>query len=147
MKRVYFRIAAKKARTPAARASPEALAVLAAAYEDADASFPFRINASKAARREMPTRISAAMREKLSSLEADRSELDDDLARQFRTLPGANSIVRALRHAMSSDLLTAEENLKYFHPGDLSIGRDIVDRKAQLVAAVASFLAEHSNEA
>jgi hypothetical protein len=147
VKRIYFRIAAEKAKTPAAHGALQALAELAAAYEDADASFPLRINASKAARGEKPTDISPSMREKLSSLEADRTALDDDLARQFSALPDSESIVRALHHAMSSELPTAEKNLKYFHPSDLPIGKDIVERKSQLVAAMASFLANHSNEA
>jgi hypothetical protein len=146
VKRIYFRIAADKAKTPSARAALEALAELAASYEEADDSFPERINASKAARGERPTKISPHMREHLSSLEDDRKALDDDLARQFRALSSASSVVRALHCAMSDDLPRAEKNLKHFHPADLLIGKDLVERKSQLVNGMAAFLSEHADE-
>ena len=146
MKRIYFRIAAEKAKTPSARAALEALAELAASYEEADDSFPERINASKAARGERPTKVSQSMREHLSSLEDDRRMIDDDLARQFRVLPSASSVVRALHYAMSDDLPRAEKDLKQFHPDNFLLGKDMVERKSQLVNGMAAIVAEHAGE-
>jgi hypothetical protein len=145
VKRIYFLIAANKAKTPNERAALEALAELAGSYEKADDSFPIRINASKAARGEKPTKVSSSMRVHLSALEDDRRTTDDDLARQFRALPNATSVVRSLHYAMSDDLPRAEKMLKHFHPGDLLIGKDMVERKSQLVVGMAAFLAECAN--
>ena len=140
MKAIFIDIAVEKTASLEQRAALQALRAIVADYEAADASFSERINASKARRGEAPIKHSPDRQTYLAALEQDRMALGEDMARQFRALPSAQSILRALHSGIRYQLPITRTQHKFFHPNDLVIGTAMLDNLETPATGMADFL-------
>ena len=139
-----LRIAIGKASAPEeVRALENALAK-ADALARIEAAFEAKINASKAARGEDPTRLSRAKREQLSDFANDQSALQAQQLVEFEALNSAKEIVTALKGGLHSDLQFWSGAAKYTHPGDLPVVEEFVNAKREMLAALNDFLKSRS---
>ena len=139
-----LRIAIGKASAPEeVRALENALAK-ADALARIEAAFEAKINASKAARGEGPTKLSRAKREELSDLAEDQKALLAQQLVEFDALTSANEIVTALKAGLRSDLQFWSGAAKHTHPGDLPVVEEFVNAKREMLAALNDFLKSRS---
>lgn len=136
----FFRIAATKTIDPEALALLARMEHVAQELTDADASFPERINANKAKRGELPTKLRKAKKEQLGELAQDQVDLDAKLCEDFRKMTEPSQVVWAVHYALTQDLPSARKFLKYYHPDDLLLGEEIVGLKSRLLDAATAFL-------
>lgn len=147
MKAIFLDIAIDKAATLEQRASLQALRAVVADYEAAETGFGERINASKAKRGEAPVKLSSSRQRQLAALEQDRIALDADMADQFQALPSAQAILRALHFGISNQLPITRNQLKFFHPDDLTIGTAMLNKLELMAAGMMDFLQQHPGDA
>jgi hypothetical protein len=134
-----LRIAMTKASTleqsralEVALAKAEILARVAAAFEE-------KINASKAARGEDPTRLSRARREQLNGFSKDEAELQAQQLVAFDASTSADEIVTALKAGLRTDVQFWSGAAKHTHPGDWPVVEEFVKAKRELLTSLDAF--------
>jgi hypothetical protein len=139
-----LRIAITKASTP------EEVRVLEIALAKADAlgqiegAFESKINASKAARGEGPTKLPRAKREQLSEFADDQAALQAQQLVAFEAATSAMEIVTALTAGLRSDLKFWSGAAKYTHAADLPVVEEFVNAKRELLTALNDCLKSRS---
>lgn len=147
MKAAFVRIARSKTSDPGALAALADVEAAAQAFEDAEASFPDRINAGKALRGEPPTRLSRGKRAELDELANDQANIDRDLIEQLSGLESARSVIEALHFGLAQDIPRARALLKHYPPADRPLGEDLVLHKERLADAMSAYLREYRDDA
>jgi hypothetical protein len=105
-----------------------------------DNTFIERVNASKGARGEEPTKLRKAKREEVDGYASDAKEAEENLTRDFAMLPGA-SIVWALCYGLDTDIsFWSSQGLKYSHPAERLIIEESLQAKRRLREDFAEFL-------
>ena len=118
---------------PELRAELERLLPLVSELGELDRSFVERINASKAARGEGPTKLRRSQREEVAGYAKDAEEIDDQWLRDFGHLPG-ESIVWALASALKGDVgFWSGAGLKHTHPADRHVVEATLAPKEELL--------------
>ena len=137
-----LRIAMSKASSPEESFALENALAKAEALGRIEAGFEAKINASKAARGEGPTKVSRAKRAQLSELADDETALQAQQMIAFEALTTAGEIVAALKAGLRTDLQFWSGAAKHTHPADLPVVEEFVNAKRELLAALINFL-EH----
>lgn len=135
-------IAIEKAPSSEAKAALIAIESLFLDVVEFEASFKQRIEDSKKARGEGPTKLRKAKREEIAHYEQDAIELERELTDSFRSL-SSTEIVRALHNGLASDLDFWKGALKHFHPVELPLGKEKVDLTEKLFKAMNGYLTEY----
>jgi hypothetical protein len=142
-----LRIAITKASGPEEiRALEDALAK-ADALARIEAALESKINASKAARGEGPTKLQRGKREQLSAFAQDQAELQEQQMVAFEASVSANEIVTALKAGLRADLQFWSGAARYTHPADLPVLEEFVNAKRALLTALTDFLKNGSRTA
>ena len=135
-----LRIAIDKASTPKELRALEIALAKADALGHIEAVFEAKINASKAARGEEPTKLSRAKQEQLRSLADDQAALQAQQLIAFDAATSANEIVSALKAGLRSDVEFWSGAAKYTHAADLHVVEEFVNAKRELLAALNDYL-------
>jgi hypothetical protein len=125
------------AELAAALGKAEALARL-------EATFETDINASKARRGEMPTRLPKSRQSEIDGYSADARVMEAGQLASFETERSARQIVSTLRAALNADLKFWSTATKHTHPGDLQTVQNLVTAKADLRDALGQCLGARS---
>jgi hypothetical protein len=139
-----LRIAIAKASTPEELRALEIALAKADALSQIEAAFEARINASKAARGEGPTKLSRAKRGQLSEFSDDQAVLQAQQLVAFEAATSAIEIITALRAGLRTDLQFWSGAAKYTHAADLPVVEEFVNAKRELLAALDDFLKSRS---
>jgi hypothetical protein len=139
-----LRIAIAKAPAPAELRALETALAKADALSNIEVAFEAKINASKAARGEGPTRLSRAKREQLSDFAVDQAELQAQQLVAFEAATSAMEIITALTAGLRSDLKFWSGAAKYTHAADLPVVEEFVNAKRELLAALDDCLESRS---
>jgi hypothetical protein len=142
-----LRIAIEKASTPEESRALEAALAKANALSDIEAAFETKINASKAARGEGPTKLSRAKREQLSEFADDQAALQVQQRVAFEAATSAMEIVNSLRAGLRSDVEFWSGAAKYTHAADLPVVEEFVNAKRELLTALNACLKSRSPDA
>jgi hypothetical protein len=135
-----WRIAIENTGDAEARKFLEDLAPLFADVIELERTFAARIDASKAARGEPPTKLRKARREELAGYAQDAEDGDARLLRDFAALPGA-AVVYALSAGLETDLaFWGSLGLKHAHPAERPIVEASIAAKRRLRDGLAEFL-------
>ena len=132
-------IAIEKAPSPEARAALQALESQFSEVVVFESSFKQRIEASKIARGEVPTKLRKAKRAEVASYEQDAIEMERALTESFRSLSSAK-IIRLLCSGLSSDLKFWKSALGHFDPAELPIGQEKVVLTEKLLKVMNAYL-------
>ena len=135
-----LRIAMDKAEATEERRALEKALLKAEALARVEAGFETKINASKAARGEGPTKVSRAKREQLNELSNDQKELQAEQMVAFDAAASASEIVTALKAGLRTDVKFWSGAAKYTHPADMPVVEEFVNTKRELLAALDEFL-------
>ena len=136
-----LRIAIENAPTPEAGAALRALEPLFSEVVAFESSFKKRIEASKIARGEEPTRLRKAKRTEVASYEQDAIEAERALTESFKSLSSA-TIIRSICSGLSSDLMFWKSALRHFHQAELPIGQEKVMLTEKLLKVMNAYLVE-----
>ncbi len=139
-----LRVAMDKAEAPDERRALENALGKAEALACVEAGFETRINASKAARGEGPTKLSRAKREQLDELSNDQKELQAEQMTAFDAATSAGEIVAALKAGLRTDVKFWSGAAKYTHPADMPVVAEFVNAKRELLAALDECLKSRS---
>lgn len=131
-----LRVAIAKAATPEQLRGLETALAKAEALGHIDAAFATRINASKAARGEGPTKLSRAKKAQLSECAADEAALKAQQLVEFEAAPSANWIVASLKSGLCSDVKFWSGAAKFTHAADWHVVEEFVNAKRELLAAL-----------
>jgi hypothetical protein len=142
-----LRIAIAKASAPEEIRALEVALAKADALGHIEAAFETKINASKAARDEGPTKLSRAKQEQLSAFADDQAALQAQQQVEFEAATSANEIVAALRAGLRADVQFWSGAAKYTHAADLHVVEEFVNAKRELLTALNDFLKNRSPSA
>jgi hypothetical protein len=135
-----FRIAIENAGDTEARGFLEGLEPLFAEVCELERTFGARIDASKAARGEAPTKLRKARREEIAGYARDAEAGDEQLERDFAALSGA-AIASAFSAALETDLaFWGSHGLKHAHPAERPIVEESIAAKRRLRDGLEEFL-------
>lgn len=129
-------IARSKAESPALESCLESALLFARKLDEVEAAFESRINASKAARGEPPTRLTKAKREQIAEYTAGAHDLFAEQLALYRTSLISREIAAALQAGLSSDLQFWRKSGKHVHPEDLPVVESLVEAKQDLFNAL-----------
>ena len=133
-----IQLAVSKAATDGELAALHPIAAIASELDEQERTFEARINASKAARGEGPTKVSKAKRQEIDQYAADAVEIAAEQLKEFAALDNAWTIIFALHMGLDSDTkFWSKAHLKA-HPSDAAIVQAFADAKIKL--RVISFL-------
>lgn len=133
-------IAFEKTTSPAEREMLGQALSLAHRLDLIEASFEGKINASKAARGEAPTKLSRSERDELQQLYQDEKELELQQLAELQSLSSAAEVVVALHMGLESDLSFWKHTKGHVQGGDVAIIRELVDAKSSLLESLSQFL-------
>ena len=136
------RIALSKACSPGDRADIATILERAEVLDAVESAFESKINASKAARGEGPTKVSSARRAQLNALAEDERQTQKEQVIALEALP-VIAIVRVLHSALQSDVSFWTKNARHAHAADMHVVQEFIDAKVQLFESLGSFLAKH----
>ncbi len=132
MLQALIKLAISKSADEREKAALEAVWRAADALDEADRSFPDRINANKALRGELPTKLSAAKRAQIDRYAADAETLAQETLMGFASFESARSIIGALYPAaVQQSTFWAKAYLKA-HAEDRKIVQDFAACKDAL---------------
>jgi hypothetical protein len=137
----FIELAASKARSTDERHRLAELLVHAVRLDDVEAGFESRINASKAARGEGPTRLSTARRAELEAYADDARALEGRQLLELRSMADASEIIAVLHAGMEPDVAFWKRAHVHTHPADAPVVQELVDAKARLFESMGRFLA------
>jgi hypothetical protein len=136
----YIKIAESKAATDKEAALLREICAVASELDEQERSFEERINQSKAARGEGPTKLSKAKRKEVDQYAADAAEMANEQLTEFQSLDGAWTIIYALHAGLASDVrFWSKVHLKG-HPAEAPIVQEFAAAKAKLRDALAGYL-------
>lgn len=136
----YLEVAVSKASSDSEREALREVVVIASKLDEQERTFESRINASKAARGEGPTRMSKAKRQEVDQYAADAAELADGQLREFAGFEQARDIAVALRAGLRMDVqFWSKAHLKA-HPADRAVVEEFARAKKDLLDALSSYL-------
>jgi len=131
-----LRIAIAKASAPDELRALEVALAKAEALSRIEAAFETKINASKAARGEGPTKLSRAKREQLGEFADDQKELEAQQLVAFEAAASAKEIITALRAGLRADVQFWSGAARYTHPADMPVVEEFVNAKRELLNAL-----------
>ena len=135
-----IQLAVSKAATDGECAALHPLVAIGSELDEQERSFEARINASKAARGEGPTKVSKAKRQEINQYAADAMEIAAEQWKEFAALDNARTIVFALHMGLESDTkFWSKAHLKA-HPSDAAIVQAFAGAKTRLRDALAAYL-------
>jgi hypothetical protein len=143
----YLEIAASKATSEAERDTLRGVVAVAAKLDEQERNFESRINASKAARGEGPTRMSKAKRQEVDQYAADAEELADERLREFAALDRARDIALALRAGLRMDVQFWSKAPLKAHPADRALIEEFAAAKKALLDALSAYLQKFTGSA
>jgi hypothetical protein len=109
---------------------------------DLDRTFEKRINASKAARGEKPTKLSKAKREEIDGYEKDAEEIEEKLTRDFASMSG-ETIIWVLSTALEPHVqFWSGVNLKRAHPLDRPVIEETLAPRKELLEKPQALVAQ-----
>ena len=135
-----LRIAMTKVKTPEQSRAIEIALSKAEALADIEAAFEQKIDASKAARGEGPTRLSRAKQEQVNGLSKDQADLQAEQLAAFDAANTAGEIVTALKAGLGADVQFWSGAAKHTHPGDWPVVEELVNAKRELLTSLNAFL-------
>jgi|GEM_PF-1507882 len=136
----YIELAASKAATDEELAVLRPIIAIASELDEQDRTFEARINASKAARGESPTKLSKAKRQEVDQYAADEMEIADKQLKVFESFSSAHPIIFALHMGLETDVkFWSKAHLKA-HPSDSAILHEFTRAKVKLLDALAAYL-------
>lgn len=130
-------IARSKAESPALESCLDSALQFARILDEVEVAFESRINASKAARGEPPTRLTQARREQIAEYTADAHDLFAEQLALYRTSLSSREIAAALQAGLLNDLQFWRKSGKHVHPADLPLVERFVEAKQDLYNALA----------
>jgi hypothetical protein len=136
----YIEIAADKASSEDEREALRAVLAAARRLDEQDRTFESRINASKAARGEGPTKLSKAKRREVDQYAADAAELADEQLQIFATLDHAREVVVALHAGLKADVRFWSTAHRMAHPSDRALVEEYTLAKKELLTAMSAYL-------
>jgi 2-keto-3-deoxy-6-phosphogluconate aldolase len=142
-----LRIAIAKASAAEELRALEVALTKADALGHIEAAFEARINASKAARGEGPTKLSRAKREQLSDFADDQAALQAQQLVAFEAATSATEIITALSAGLRTDLQFWSGAAKHTHAADWPVVEEFVNAKRELLTALNGFLKSRSTGA
>ena len=142
MNMTQFQIAMSKAPDEKTRAALLAMQPVFEAVVNFNATFVERIEASKTARGEGPTKLSKKKKQEVSGYERDAIEMESKHTENLKRFERADTIIRILYSGLESDVKSWEKSLKYFHQAELPLGQECVAVKRKLLEEMRKFLAE-----
>lgn len=131
-----LRIALAKARSLSDRNLLEQALSAAEALQLVEAGFEGRINASKAARGENPTKLSKSRKAEIDGYASDAEEIQREQLSAYEVELEPREIVDALRAGLQSDLRFWDGAAKYAHAADRPIVEEFVAAKRSLLLAL-----------
>jgi hypothetical protein len=131
-----LRIAQEKSRSSSGRTLLALAQGAADALEAVEAAFEERINASKAARGEKPTRLSKGRQAQVDGYAKDAAAMQREQLSVYEAELGPLDIVVALRDGLRRDLGFWNGVAKHAHPADRPIVEELVAAKRTLLAAL-----------
>ena len=135
-----IQLAVSKAATDGECAALHPLVAIGSELDEQERSFEARINASKAARGEGPTKVSKAKRQEINQYAADAMEIAAEQWKEFAALDNARTIVFALHMGLESDTKFWSKAHLMAHPSDAAIVQAFADAKIKLRDALAAYL-------
>lgn len=142
MFRRHIELAISKAQSDAQRDALHPIVLIAAALDEQEQTFEARMNASKAARGEGPTRLSKSKRSEVDRYAADAREMGEEQLREFAELDDPWLIVFSLHAGMVHDVDFWSKPDPGGHPSDAVIVREFLQAKIELRDALAAYLAQ-----
>lgn len=139
----FIQLAVAKARSTDERERLAGILALAMYLDEVEAGFETRINDSKAARGESPTRLSKTRRGELREFDEDAKELERRQLLEFQSMTDPADVVAALHFGMESDLAFWKRAQRHTHAGDAAVVEEFVDAKARLFESMGRFLARY----
>jgi predicted nucleic acid-binding Zn-ribbon protein len=136
----YIEVAAAKASSEEERESLRAIQAAASRLDEQERTFEARINASKAARGEGPTKLSKAKRREVDQYAADAAEMADEQLRTFSALDHAREVITALHGGLRADVRFWSKAPDMAHPSDRPIVEEFTLAKKDLLAAMSAYL-------
>jgi hypothetical protein len=140
-----LRIAIRNTNDPGARRDLEQLAGAFEAVCELNRTFGDRVNASKVARGEGPTKLRKAKREEVAEYEKDYLESEQSLTQSFSKMEG-RAVVRVLASMLEQDVAFWSKNTKGVHPGDRHIVDESLTAKSALQASLRQFLEKYPSK-
>jgi hypothetical protein len=131
-----LRIAMDKAEAAEERRALENALARAETLARIEAAFEAKINASKAARGEGPTKLSRAKREQLNELSEDQQEVQAEQMAAFDAATSAGESITALKAGLRTDVKFWSGAAKYTHPADMPVVEEFVNAKRELLMAL-----------
>ncbi|WP_425259181.1 hypothetical protein ACPOLB_27080 [Rubrivivax sp. RP6-9] len=131
-----LRIALGKSRSTSDRTLLERALDAADALDLVQAAFEERINASKAARGEKPTRLSKGWQAEVDGYARDAEEIQREQLSVYEAELDPREIVVALSSGLQSDLSFWNGAAKYAHAADRPIVEELVAAKRRLLSAL-----------
>ena len=136
-------IAIANAGDQAAKSMLKALVPTYEKYCALDRSFVERINASKVARGEGPTKLNKRKRGEIAEYEKDATEGERNLTKEFRGM-SASSIIFSMDYALETALkFWGGAMLKHAHPADRAIIEEVVETMRSLKSKFEQFLDQY----
>ena len=132
-----LRIALSKSLEPQARAALERALPAAEDLERIESGFEERINASKAARGEKPTRLSKARKAQVRGYADDAAAMRKEQLALYDAELNPSEIVNALHAGLQTDVQFWDGAVKYTHPSDIRVVEELVAAKRQFLEALA----------
>ena len=136
----YIKLAVSKAATDVEVAALHPITAVASELDEQERTFEARINASKAARGEGPTKVSKAKQQELEQFAADAKEMAAEQLNEFAALDNAREIVFALHMGLDSDTGFWSKAHLNAHPSDAAIVQEFANAKTTLRDALAAYL-------
>jgi hypothetical protein len=138
----YIEVAAAKASSEDELESLRAIQAAASRLDEQERTFEARINASKAARGEGPTKLSKAKRQEVDQYAADAAEMADEQLRTFSAFDHAREVISALHGGLRADVRFWSKAPAMAHPSDRPIVEEFTLAKKELLAAMSAYLQE-----
>lgn len=143
----YIQLAVSKTTTDEELAALHPIVAIASELDKQERTFEARINASKAARGEGPTKVSKAKRQEIDQYAADAMEMAAEQLKEFALLDNAWAIIFTLHIGLDSDAkFWSKAHLKA-HPSDAAIVQEFAGAKTRLRDALAAYLGQFPGDA
>lgn len=136
-----LQIALTKSDVATARAAVEQAVLRAEALALLESQLEDKINASKAARGEKPTRLSGSRRTEVEGFAKDAAAMQTEQIASFENETSGFKILAALKSGLVSDLKFWSNAEKHTHPGDMPVVQEFVNAKRELKEALVLCLA------
>jgi hypothetical protein len=142
-----LRIALSKSAEPSEQSGLKQALPLAEDLERIESGFEDKINASKAARGEEPTRLSKAQKASVSGYADDAAAVQKEQLALFEAELSSREILTALYTGLKTDLQFWDKAAEHTHSSDMSVVQEFVVAKQRLFESLGHCLAIYSTNA